>query len=166
MIEINNIKSIGVLSDSHIPTRTRSLPESIFELFKHVDIIIHCGDIVNQDIIIELNTIAPTYAVKGNMDPEDIVLPFELIFRINNKFTFCVAHGSGDPFSLKQRLFKKFQEHKPDIIIFGHSHTSENINYNGVIMFNPGSCTQSLNSNSAGIIYLNGDKIEGEIRKL
>ncbi len=166
MKEINNIKSIGILSDSHIPTRAKEVPESIFKLFENVDMIIHCGDVTSLDIIIELNSIAPVYAVKGNMDPEDIILPFELIFKINNKFIFCIAHGSGDPFSLKQRLFKKFQNHKPDIIIFGHTHVAENTKYNGIIMFNPGSCTQGFNGNSVGIINLQNDNIETEIIKL
>lgn len=166
MKKINNISRIGVLSDSHIPYRAKKLPSSVFKLFEPVDFIIHCGDMTTQDVIIELNAIAPTYAVKGNMDPYDIALPSELIFKINDKFTFCIAHGSGDPFGLKQRLFKKFQNNKPDIIIFGHSHISENIPYNGVILFNPGSCTQGFNGNSAGIISLNNDKITGEIKNI
>lgn len=166
MKEINNIKSIGILSDSHIPSRVKNLPKSIFKLFETVDLIIHCGDITTQDVIIELNAIAPTYAVKGNMDPDNIIFPSELVFKINDIFTFCIAHGSGDPFSLKRRLFKKFQNHKPDIIIFGHSHISENTNYNKVLMFNPGSCTHGFNGNSVGIINLTDDKITGEIKKL
>ncbi|MCX8094382.1 MAG: YfcE family phosphodiesterase [Candidatus Goldbacteria bacterium] len=166
MKEINNIRSIGILSDSHIPTRAKEIPKSVFEMFKNTDLIIHCGDIITQDIIIELNEIAPTYSVKGNMDPDDITFPTELILKINERFVFCISHGNGDPFSLKHRLYKKFQIYKPDIIIFGHSHISENSKYNNVIMFNPGSCTQGLNGNSVGIINIKDDGFVGEIRKI
>jgi putative phosphoesterase len=100
------------------------------------------------------------------MDPDDIVFPSELIFKINNKWTFCIAHGSGDPFSLKHRLYKQFINYKPDIIIFGHSHVSEISKYHDIIMFNPGSCTQGFNGNSIGIINLTDDKIVAEIKKI
>ncbi|MBP7791453.1 MAG: YfcE family phosphodiesterase [Candidatus Goldbacteria bacterium] len=166
MKEINNVKSIGVLSDSHIPTRAKKLPESVFKLLENVDIIIHCGDITTQDVISGLNSIAPVYPVKGNMDRDDVIFPSELIFRINNRFIFCITHGSGDPFGLKQRLYKKFLTYKPDVIIFGHSHIPENTKYNETLMFNPGSCTQGFKGNSAGIISLSDDKITAEIKYL
>ncbi len=166
MKEINNIKSIGVLSDSHIPGHAKNLPGSIFEIFKNTDLIIHCGDITTHNVINELNSIALTYTVKGNMDPDNITFPSELIFKINGQFIFCITHGNGDPFSLKQKLYKKFQIYKPDIIIFGHSHISENSKYNEIIMFNPGSCTHGLTGNSVGIINFKEGRIAGEIRKI
>jgi putative phosphoesterase len=148
MKEINNVKSIGVLSDSHIPARAKKLPESVFKLFETVDMIIHCGDITTQDVIAELNTVTATYSVKGNMDGDDVIFPSELILKINNKFIFCITHGSGDPFGLKHRLYKKFLIYKPNVIIFGHSHIPENTKHNGTIMFNPGSCTHGLDRKS------------------
>jgi len=166
MKEISNIKKIGVLSDTHIPQRAKKLPSILFELFKDSDLIIHCGDITTQDVIIELNAIAPVYAVKGNMDSENINLPEELILKINEKYNFCIAHGNGDPFTLKQRMYKIFIDKNPHIIIFGHSHLSENSIYNNVIMFNPGSCIQALNGDSIGIINLMDNKITADIKKL
>ena len=60
---------IGVLSDTHIPTRARCLPPEIFTVFKNVELILHAGDLVDPLVLSELETLAPVQAVAGNMDP-------------------------------------------------------------------------------------------------
>jgi putative phosphoesterase len=163
MICLNNIKKIGVISDTHIPTRASELPEKIKEYFKNVDFIIHCGDVVTEDVILELNLISKTYAVSGNMDPVELNYPSELIFKINNNFIICVTHGYGSPFGIKERLLKKFIEIKPSMIIFGHTHSPLNEKYNGITFFNPGSATCGIDVNSIGIIKLFNNEIINEI---
>ncbi|HTX60907.1 MAG TPA: YfcE family phosphodiesterase, partial [Methanobacterium sp.] len=59
---------IGVISDTHIPERADKIPEIVFELFKDVDMILHAGDLVSLDVKKQLEEIAPTYCVQGNMD--------------------------------------------------------------------------------------------------
>jgi len=54
---------IGIISDTH-----GFLPQSVAEAFNGVDLIIHAGDIGEPDIIAALEEIAPTIAVRGNMD--------------------------------------------------------------------------------------------------
>jgi putative phosphoesterase len=54
---------IGLISDTH-----GHLPGKVHDAFKTVDLILHAGDIGSQDIINELETIAPVYAVHGNID--------------------------------------------------------------------------------------------------
>lgn len=163
MILINNIKKIGVISDTHIPSRKKSLSEKINFYFNDVDFIIHCGDIVSENVITSLNKISKTYAVKGNMDPDDITYPEELVFKINNKFILCVAHGGGSPFDLKQRMHKKFMKQNPDVIIFGHSHYALSEEYLGIKFFNPGSATCGISSNTIGILNFFSDKIICEV---
>ncbi len=163
MIKLNNVKKAGVISDTHIPTRKKNMSEKIFYNFKDTDFIIHCGDIVNENVIKFLSKISKTYAVKGNMDPSDINYPDELILKINNKFILCVTHGNGAPFDLKQRMYKKFITQKPDIIIFGHTHCATYEEYLGVKFFNPGSATCGISSNTIGIINFSPDKIICEI---
>lgn len=162
MISLNNIKEIGVISDTHIPTRASRLPEKIKEYFKNVDFIIHCGDIVKEEVILELNLITKTYAIIGNMDSVELNYPSELIFKINNNFIICVTHGYGSPFGIKERLFKKFIEIKPSIILFGHTHSPLNEKYNGITFFNPGSATCGIDVNSIGIIKLFNSEIMSE----
>lgn len=161
--KINKVSRIGVISDTHIPARVRSLPASAIEALKGTDIIIHCGDIVSKEVLMELQLISPVCAVKGNMDPYDMDLPGERILLINDKFIICVAHGFGPPYGVKLQLFKKFKEHNPFMIIHGHTHVPENDTYNGIMLFNPGSCSNGNNFNSIGVLTVSDVTIKGNI---
>jgi uncharacterized protein len=158
-----NVSRIGVISDTHIPTRAKQLPSAVFSHFKNVDFIIHCGDLVEENVLIELKAISPVYAVKGNMDGHDIKEPEELVLEINNKFTLCVAHGSGSPFGLKERLVKKFREYKPYMIIHGHTHLPEISEFSGIKIFNPGSGTNGQEYDSIGILDVKTESIDCKI---
>ncbi|HEV8598014.1 MAG TPA: metallophosphoesterase family protein, partial [Gemmatimonadales bacterium] len=54
---------LGIIADTHGLLR----PE-VFEVFKHVDRILHAGDVGDLDILTELEAIAPVTAVWGNTD--------------------------------------------------------------------------------------------------
>ncbi|MBI3736903.1 metallophosphoesterase family protein, partial [Candidatus Sumerlaeota bacterium] len=54
---------IGVISDTH-----GLLRPDVFEIFRGVDLILHAGDIEGDDLLAELETIAPVQAVSGNVD--------------------------------------------------------------------------------------------------
>jgi uncharacterized protein len=161
--KINNVTKIGVISDTHIPTRAKFLPQPAVETLKGTDFIIHCGDVVSKEVLLELGLTSPVYAVKGNMDPDELDLPDERILLINSKLIICVAHGSGPPFDIKQRLFRKFKKYDPFMIIYGHTHVPENDTYNGILVFNPGSCTYGKSNNSIGILTVSNDMITGKI---
>lgn len=163
MIKINNIKKIGVISDTHIPARAKNLSEKIFNYLNETDFIIHCGDIVSNETIDKLSNHFRTFAVKGNMDSVNINYPSELIFKINKSFIICVTHGSGAPFDLKMRLYKKFANLNPDLIIFGHTHSPVSEEYMKIKFFNPGSACCGISVNSIGIINFSSDKFITEI---
>lgn len=54
---------IGVVSDTHGP-----LSAAAYRALQGVDWIIHAGDIIDDDVIPRLESIAPVVAVRGNMD--------------------------------------------------------------------------------------------------
>lgn len=54
---------IGIISDTH-----GRLPQSISKIFNNTDLIIHAGDIGDPKIIDTLEKIAPTRAVRGNLE--------------------------------------------------------------------------------------------------
>lgn len=163
MIKINNIKKVGVISDTHTPSRAKNLSEKIFNYFTKTDFIIHCGDIVSNETIDKLSKLSRIFAVKGNMDPANINFPSELIFNINEKFIICVTHGSGSPFDLKIHLYKKFVNLNPDLIIFGHTHSPVSEEYMKIQFFNPGSACCGISVNTIGIINFSSDKFITEI---
>ena len=61
-------KTIGLISDTHVPKRARCIPKKVFEIFETVDYIIHAGDLVELAVVDELEQLAPVLAVHGNMD--------------------------------------------------------------------------------------------------
>ena len=165
MQEFNNIKKIGVISDTHIPVRADRIPQKVFEIFKDVDIILHAGDLAQPEVIDELKKIAPVVAVRGNMDKFESTLPEKIIIHINNKFKIGLYHGEGSPDDLNQRIISYFTD--VNCIVFGHTHHSFNEVVNNVLLFNPGSACDTVftDINSIGILHIN-EKIRGEILKI
>lgn len=161
------IKKIGVISDTHIPTRAKVLPEKVFKLLNGVDLILHAGDIESISVLKLLEKIAPVIAVHGNMDPPSLrtLLPRNLIIEINN-FKFGLIHGSGAPFGITTRIKNEFTK-RVDCIIFGHTHKPLIEKINDILFFNPGSPTDQIFSsiNTIGIITL-GEHINGRIIQL
>ena len=61
---------IGVISDTHIPGQAEEIPAEITEAFKHVDMVLHCGDLVSPQVLDMLKKSCPNVkAVWVNMDP-------------------------------------------------------------------------------------------------
>lgn len=160
---------IGVVSDTHIPDRSKNIPQKILDEFKSVDMIIHAGDLVDLSVLEALQNACPDVkAVWGNMDPEEVrnKLPEKMVLKIGNH-RIGVMHGHGAPNKLIELLASVFKKDGVDLIIFGHSHYSVNENREGVIFFNPGSATDKIFApyNSFGIIEIN-DKIQARIIRI
>ena len=151
-----NITRIGVISDTHIPACSPSLPRPLLDGLKTVDLILHAGDFLTLDILKELEKIAPVYAVSGNMDDYQIkrTLPVKREIKISH-FKIGIIHGYGKSSDLHLRMRKEFED--ADVIIFGHSHKPFKKIINGVLMFNPGSPTDKIftDTNSFGILEFN-----------
>src|SRR5690554_1504085 len=82
--------SIGLISDTH-----GWLDPRFHELFSNVDVIIHAGDIGDEDVLRELETIAPVVAVRGNIDGGPLrFLPLEEMVEVNTR-RFAILHIAG-----------------------------------------------------------------------
>lgn len=167
MIRENNVSKIGVISDTHIPARAQTLPAKVLEIFKGCDFIIHCGDAEEEAAFSILETIAPVYAVSGNMDRLFPPRPAKISIRVNEKYVLCAAHGYASPYDVKDLLIEKFAVEKPSLILFGHTHVADISEYAGYKFFNPGSpCCGRGGFHSVGIINVTIDGIFPEIVKL
>src|SRR5579871_5851276 len=77
--------NLGVISDTHGLLR----PQAVAAL-RGCDLIIHAGDVGNEAVLDGLRSIAPTHAIRGNIDTEmrarlpatDIVEVGELLFYV------------------------------------------------------------------------------------
>lgn len=148
--------NIGVVSDTHIPDRTRTLNASLLPALEQhkVNLILHAGDICIPRVLEEMESVAPVLAVKGN---RDIIfgndLPLSRTLEVNGvKILLCHGHMGLISYWLDKfqhmllgyrsdrymrRLKKEMGE--ADIYVFGHSHRSEVIRQDQKLFFNPGS---------------------------
>lgn len=120
---------VGVISDIH-----GVLSKSATEALSSCDIILCAGDVERESILMELEAIAPTIAVKGNCDYPSI--------------------SSNVPFTASPRIggVRFFMVHRPEdigapaddvkVVVHGHTHIPRNQMLDGVRYINPGSATR------------------------
>jgi hypothetical protein len=148
---------IAVLADTHVNI-LEDLSKKIIDALSTVDLIIHAGDFTDVQLLKELEGLRTVKAVQGNMDSRElkVMLPAKEIVEIENK-RIGITHGSGGPWGIEERVRKVFESDRIDIIVYGHSHQSQNKVIEDVLLFNPGKATDSF-----GILTINGG-VKGEI---
>lgn len=148
---------IAVLADTHID-KLEHLPKKIIDALSTVDLIIHAGDFTDVQLLRELKRLGEVRAVHGNMDSGELkaALPVKEIVEIEDK-RLGMTHGSGGPWGIEERIRKMFESDRIDIIVYGHSHRSQNKVINDILFFNPGKATDCF-----GILTIDGEA-KGEI---
>ncbi|NLM60151.1 MAG: metallophosphoesterase [Clostridium sp.] len=158
---------IGVVSDTHIPSRAKALPAALMEGLRGVDLIIHAGDLLKDYVLYELEEIAPVEAVAGNNDDEYIrsKLPDKKIIKAG-KFRIGIIHGYGRGSNTLYAALAAFSRDNVDCVVFGHSHVPFNETVNGILCVNPGSPTDKRwqEHYSYGIITVGDSNISAEIK--
>jgi len=160
-------KLVGLISDTHVPTRARGLPKNIFQLFETVDYIIHAGDLVELSVIDELEQLAPVLAVKGNMDSASVsgALPNLNSLKLFN-WKIGVMHDPNIAFGMG-KMRELVRQNGFDVFVYGHTH-SPNIKWEGKTLYvNPGSPTNPeppfLTKPSVGLLKITKETIIPEI---
>lgn len=148
---------IGLISDTHITPKRGKLSEKIFEIFDGVDLILHAGDITVQDVLDDLNKIAPVIAVLGNNDKLD--LKKHEIIEIKEK-KILLVHGD------KIDLYGSGLKYEADIVVSGHTHRPNHEIVNGMHLINPGSSNRPVNSNAFVVLLKIDDGIDVDFRDL
>lgn len=146
---------IAVLSDTHVYS-FEDIPVKIVDFLSTVDLIIHAGDFVSVRVLEGLEKLGEVKAVQGNMDSAELksILPIKEIVEVGGK-RIGIIHGWGSPWRIEQRVKKEFDQ--IDIIIYGHSHISQNKIIDNVLFFNPGRAKDSFG------ILTTEEGIKGEI---
>ena len=149
---------IGVLADTHVYS-FEDIPQKIIDSLSTVDLIIHAGDFVTIEVLNGLKQLGELKAVQGNMDSAEIksMLPVKEIVEVESK-KIGITHGSGSPWRIEHKVRKMFDQEQVDVIIYGHSHQSQNKVTEGILFFNPGKATSSF-----GILTIEGERVKGEI---
>jgi putative phosphoesterase len=122
---------IGVISDTHGTLDPRAIAA-----LAGVEHILHAGDIGTAAIIEALERIAPVIAVHGNTDAGG---PMGRRYPATQRLTrdgvaIHMTHIGGRPAELARAL----PAPRPDVYIFGHTHTALLETLDGVLYLNPG----------------------------
>ena len=153
------MKTIGIISDTHIPTRQAKLPIEVLSAFNGVDLILHAGDFESLTVADTLEEIAPLKAVTGNMCWREVreKFPQQLTLQVE-ELLICLTHGNGGPSGYNSRVIQLFKDKNPDIIVSGHTHMPNAEIEDGILLLNPGSCTDKRFAKENTVIILQIDK--------
>jgi len=158
------VKRIGVISDTHLRSRNARLPDAVLRTFEGMDLIIHAGDLIVLSVLTQLQKIAPTVAVRGNMDSRDVkaTLDERAVTELEG-VRIGVTHGWGAPSGLAERILagEAFKGEKIDLLVFGHSHQPTEGRVGDVYVFNPGSTTSGRPT--VGIVEIGPEEIHSSI---
>ena len=143
---------LGVIADTHGHLR----PE-VREAFAGVDHILHAGDIGHEELLAELETIAPVTAVYGNTDAFDIRRRCPQVAELElDGFRIVVTHG--DQFGVPSGEILHGEYPDADILVYGHTHRPVLVTVDlTVTVMNPGAAGKRTKDGlppSVGILEL------------
>ena len=126
---------ILVISDSH--GRNDDV-EGLIDQAGHIDMLIHCGDVVSGEDYIRSLVDCPVYMVGGNSD-YNLDLPRELELTIGSYRVFVIhGHMSWVNWGV-DHLRQIAVENHYDIVMFGHTHVPFIQIEDNLTILNPGS---------------------------
>ena len=168
---------IGLVSDTHVPSALRVLPDSLLEQLARVDHILHAGDVVSSSVIARLEEIAPVTAVAGNMDPPEssIGLRSKEILTLGGR---VIGLKHGHQRSRLQNRYIGLEYDAPEfelfyqamasqlpgteIIVFGHFHVPVIKCWQDILFINPGAVAPSHGRSSFALLEM-GERAEAQI---
>jgi hypothetical protein len=153
-----NAHVVGIISDTHGLLRT-----GVHEALAGVDMILHAGDVGGDEILSELQLIAPVKAVFGNTDPPGTPDLEDRIELAIDGVTIHVSHGH----ELGSPTPAKLAEAYPaaDVIVYGHTHRQLITRIGDRLIVNPGAAgpRRFKLQPSLGRLIISGGKAEVEI---
>ena len=133
--------TVGIISDLH-----GILSNAAYKELETCDVILCAGDVERESILMELEAIAPTIAVKGNCDYPSISsdVPFTASPRIGGA-RFFMVHRPEDIGTPAEDV---------QVVIHGHTHIPRNQILDGMLYLNPGSATRPRGGSKKSMVRL------------
>jgi len=148
---------VGVIADTHgllLPAAKKAL--------KYVNLIIHAGDVGNTGVLDDLQSMAPVFAVRGNMDMIEGLrgLPETEVIEAGDVLMYAIHDIHKLDISPSKAGF--------DAVIFGHLHCPSVSEKNGVLFLNPGSAAQPRRDYPASLalLHVQGNSLKAQIVNL
>jgi putative phosphoesterase len=128
LVERGATMRVGIISDTHGLLRPAAREHLV-----GVDHIVHAGDIGRSEVIAELRRLAPTTAIRGNVDSGSWAAEYPDTARLTLAGrSFYVVHNVND-------LDFDPAAAGIDVVVSGHSHRPKIETVEGVLYLNPGS---------------------------
>ena len=121
---------VGLISDTHGLVRP-----DVHDALTGVGLILHAGDVGGDDVLDELATIAPVFAVKGNTDPPGDPRLATAIEREIGGVSVHVSHGHEVGSPTPEKLLGRYAA---DVVVYGHTHRQLVTKVDGRWAVNPG----------------------------
>jgi uncharacterized protein len=162
---MSELHRIGVISDTHIPSRARRVPDTALKYFEDVELILHAGDLSILAVVDQLSAYAPVEAVQGNVELPEVIatLPIKREIVVGG-IGIGLIHNLGERKRYVRNALREFPPFKsaPDqendggnisrlspalssvqtrVVVFGHSHVPHIEEGPGLLLLNPGSAT-------------------------
>lgn len=125
--------------------------EEILNCNSNADYYLHMGDCCDNP-----KTILPFVSVKGNND-YNLDLPDYRVIKIDDENSIFMIHGH-QLYCDEDDLINEAKKHNCNIILYGHTHTFEDISKNGYRLINPGSCMYNRDRSEPSYAIITIDK--------
>jgi putative phosphoesterase len=149
--------TVGVISDTHGLLR----PQAV-EALRGSELILHAGDVGDVDVLKQLRQIAPTLAVRGNVDTSAWAntLPTTDVIAVGELQVYMLHDLSALDLDPSAAGFAA--------VISGHTHRPKADVRNGVLYLNPGSAGPRRFSLPLAVarLHVEGKKLSHEIIEL
>lgn len=160
---------IGLLADTHLPGRIRTLDElgpEPAQFFSTVDLILHAGDLTSPIVLDWLEQFAPVLCATGNNDP----IPDPRIQDVQTLEVHGWRIGMVHSLDRQFRPMSELQRHFPapvDVMIAGHTHMEVLEYRDGVVLINTGSITfprhKELRLGGVGLLELAPERLSARV---
>ncbi|AXH35599.1 YfcE family phosphodiesterase [Humibacter sp. BT305] len=134
---------VVVLSDTHLPTRAKVLPDMLLAAIDAADVVMHAGDWVDVATLDLLEARSRRLVgVWGNNDPAPLRDRLPEVARTTIEgVRFAMVHETGAASGRERRMDALYAD-DADVLVFGHSHIPwDTVTPRGLRLLNPGSPT-------------------------
>jgi len=151
---------IGLISDTHGLVRPQ-----VHTALGGVELILHAGDVGDDGILDELETIAPVLAVHGNTDEPWRPRLARALDLVKGGMSIHVSHGHEVGSPTPDRLVERYAA---DVIVYGHTHRQLVARLGRQLVVNPGAAgaRRFKLHPSVGLLRIEEGRAEVEIIEL
>jgi putative phosphoesterase len=152
-------------SDTHLPTRARTLPDRLLARMEWADAVIHAGDWVDAATLDLFEARSRLLVgVHGNNDGPELRKRLPEVARAElGGLRFGVVHETGAAQGRENRSAERFPD--LDVLVFGHSHIPwDSTAPGGLRLLNPGSPTDRRRQPSC--TYLTAVAVQGQLTEV